>query len=483
MDLSCIPEEILLKILEFLDYRDMLWSTLVSKKWNELISNSQGFLKNTKLVVVLEESRKTLNEMECAFNRKYQNVKFKCVHTIGFEELTPKIVGHMLKLKDSCKALSMEGIVFSYQSFEPMLDFIRQFQSLEELEILATRPTKNISKSEVKPAVMPKLKVLKMERNCDWMFKNLVCENLEVLNISTTYGSRYFESREKPIKSLIKFLNQHHNIKSLSLSKLNLECDEELLPKFKWKELQIYKNEKKCYTNVFKNWNNLINAADNDSKVFIETISGVGHFGGSPYSQGSNNFLLNFLNTVGKCEKITGMRINMNYTILDRYEDFYDRLKPMEWIKALEVYFSNDYRYCESFHANEVESFFRILPNVEDLYLDYEATRFFKSENSFAFTKVKNLRLQRATEHKPQKYLPALESMEIMNYFDDWRYILSAAFLKSVKIHLEKYEYLHRVKHNTLEDYRLEILTTCLPLTKKLELVKKNRSLLSFYDG
>lgn len=439
----------------------MLTATLVSKKWNEIISNSQQFLKKTKFQVDFTKDYKTLNEMECAFNRKYQHVR---VQTVDFKVLTPEIMNHMLELKNSCKVMSMERVVFPHQSFESVLDFLSQFESLEELEISTSLPSGNVSMLNVKPAIMPKLKVLKMERNSEWMFRNLICENLEVLSINTLFGATLFHSHEKPNEHLIKFLNQNRNIKKLNLSNLSLECQEELHPKFKWKELTIYHNELNNWR-IFKNWRSLINAAVLHSKVIIESDI-----------EKNSDFFLNFLNTAGQCENISRMRINLNHTVINRYSDFYNRLMPLKWINSLELHFTRDPRmYCVKSTGEVVDSFLQMFPNVEFLYLDCEASKLLNSENAFLFTKVKKLKLERATKYRPQDYLPALESIEIMSCAtEDWQYILSAAPYKSVKIHIEVYDY--KAIHDNLENVRIAMKRSYLPSTKKLEIVKKEYS-------
>lgn len=249
-----LPNEILEKIYGFLSYKDLKRATLVSQRWNSVISSSKKFLNQTKATLKLYEYD---NDMSWILIRNYRNVCINIFKGKREESVASRVSGHHSAIKKAVMEVessldeSRDGSELmklvnppeeNFLHLQNLLQMLKNLPYIQELEI-NHYPVKNFEESEydvhAEPSVeLPCLKKLNI-KGFDPILRQLRCENLEHF-VFTVVSSAFVPSN---CNCIVGFLNTLENLKSLELFGKCIESQIELHPKFKLKLLRISEND------------------------------------------------------------------------------------------------------------------------------------------------------------------------------------------------------------------------------------------------
>lgn len=272
-----------------LNHKDMINLTMVSKKWNEIISRSEIFLKNTLLTLNPEA---LTNLDKASFSRKYENLIINNRTNQNPKlDLSDKILYEFKDFSQCLKVLTIYKCKIALKDFD---SFMKSCTNLEELKVIKLDIKGDMSNEEnfdVKIS-LPNLKKLKIyQSSC--VFNKLNSKNIEDLDVTLEMiGWNLNENEYEKVKNnFVKFLNHCENLKTLKCYFDSLDCNEELNLKSKWTKLNV------LFTLIavsrMDNWKKMISSASNESKVFMEDLK-----------QPQNEFVLNFIEMLTKNQKI-----------------------------------------------------------------------------------------------------------------------------------------------------------------------------------
>lgn len=375
MSIDSLSTQLLTQIFEYLEFEEMKTSTLVSKKWNQIISISCKFLKTTKIVLHLNE-----NEMKSLrFTRKYQQIYIKL--TFHPDNESKKILFENLNF---CSTI--EELYVDHQS--------------------AAKGKTSIFHLETSFIEFPNLKKLNIKMS-DWILSLIRCENLESLNILPSISPDiYFDN-------INLFLSKRlFNLKSITLTAVNLGSYIILNPDFKWKNLNLFPHTLKPRTiEEFDNWKRLISAADTNSTLHLDGVY-IGY-----------DFLQFILNEIA----VNGNIVKLVLGFVKRIDDkLANEMKELNGIKIL------DYK-CNRRDDN-VELLFMKIPNIETLIISYPSyDKIYLKNFNAKLEKLKNVKItfwdKNFNEQKLQQILMRLkdvfkscENFEIINTFTTKNY-------------------------------------------------------------
>jgi hypothetical protein len=378
-----IPDEVLAEILEWLSFHQMKDCCLVSQRFNEVISRSKGFLKKTYAVLNLKDD---LNLQ----GRKYQKYR---IEGKKMSPLNSNIFQQLSELGNHIKVLEMYDTDLEEKSFA---EFLKSCNNLEEIKFEYCSAKKNQDRSQIASADLMKLKKLTITGiQSHWILKHLNADNLGFFEISADSESYYQGYRGQPyLHIFISFLNKLKNLKTLVLSKINLESGR-LQPQFKWKELKLDEIEliDEDVDRLPKNYIELIKSADKGAKI---SLSGE-----------CDSELLELL--LKKANE--NRNIDTFGAYLGALEYFDIALNNISGIKSLEL---NAEPMSEP--DNRVAKLSRIFPGVETLIVDAFAIMYLERHFNCNFSNVKHLKMEILMPHMPLANLPNLEIFEVDNF-------------------------------------------------------------------
>lgn len=124
-----MPNEILLDIFAHLGQKDTLNATLVSKHWNDLISNTKKTLRKVNKIYM--DDQRMENGIP-KFTRKYESI-----HIEDLTEWHTKLLKCMRTIGSDIKLVILDKCVFFDDDFKSLLDC---FPNLQWLEIYDCHP-------------------------------------------------------------------------------------------------------------------------------------------------------------------------------------------------------------------------------------------------------------------------------------------------------------------------------------------------------
>lgn len=204
MDLSKLPNEILIKIL---NYCKVLKLTQVSRRFNDIIGNSSLLMSKIHLVI----TEKSQNSEIIKSKRKYQNILIKFNYKINQHALDI-----FEKIGENVKQLELVRCIVHEKDF---ISILESFPNLEMISIFATF-LKNEALIDKEVPLMVKLKKL-VFRNSSPKFLLFLqnSPNLKHINIVFPFNQH---------SDVNGFFKTHQNIQEIE----NLMIDETLNGKF-----------------------------------------------------------------------------------------------------------------------------------------------------------------------------------------------------------------------------------------------------------
>lgn len=254
--LSSLPNEILIKIFE--DCK-MLRLTQVSRKFNDIISNSQVLMKKVQLLITEKSSLEILESQ-----RKHQNIFIKFNYKVGEDAL--EIIR---KFGSDIKKIEMMRSIVHEKTF---YEILRAAPNLETLSIFTTFLRSDFE-VEMEPLELKKLKELNF-RNSDQKFLNFLENAIGIKNLNAAF------LHNQPPELMTNFFTKHQSIEVIENLMVSSMDDTLLaqvlsLPNLKKLSIEIDKLDMASIKNLaLENFSvkslNLFGSADNsnDLKLF-----------------------------------------------------------------------------------------------------------------------------------------------------------------------------------------------------------------------
>lgn len=228
-----LPQNILINILEYLDYEELEKLTLVSKDWFNTISTTSKFNKMSEIELHINENEIRVLKLE----KKYRKISIKLSFYPDDDEK------------------------------QNLFEFLQCCTTAEELFIKHQNLPKDKS-SSIYPLVveLPHLKKLTVW-NCDWILKCVKCDNLESIEIFPAILP------ERNFDIINMFLTTCNKLKAINLRAVNLGSVIIMHPNFKWKKLELHpRNMKERSPSEIKNWRKLVEASDDNSSIDLDGV-------------------------------------------------------------------------------------------------------------------------------------------------------------------------------------------------------------------
>lgn len=312
--------------------------TLVSSRWNSVISNSKKFLEKAKVIVDLEEDH------EVVLLRNYRNIEI-----ISQERyiLDKQILNQFVQY---CSNLKSFGLKHRGQIHKrDLIEFLQSCLSLEELDIRDCIRYKRTSIEKLDDndetiILLPKLKSFINSENY-WIFNCLKCTRLEIFNYTGSESSENFNYQLEETDTLINFINSLEYINILSLHRVMLRRSQiELNLLFKWNKLNISEFDEDPDDFSMENWKRLLRACEKGSSIFINAWD--------------DRYLVDILNEITECGNTESIKIVENSTEFFN-QRFYEHLNPMTGVKNFE------FEACAGDYYGFQRKLYTKLPNVE----------------------------------------------------------------------------------------------------------------------
>lgn len=490
-----LSSELLLKIFDNLNYKNVKNCTLVSKHWNALISEWDKFLGST--VVNLYGNDEKFKSAK--FSRKYQSLKMYCSNPnphfeCNYEEdIKFNSRPFPLPFYGNLRSLKMCCCSFHGDDFVNLL--LRHCEHLEELDLSHVKKSTDKSTVSLKNSDMKlwkisqvfkpltkssakfQLKKLKKLYICssnsvqsEWMLKNLKnCRELDILKI---HHEEFCRTSSYPaIQVLIGFLNQLTHCEKLELIGVDLgvastinEFSMDLDLKFRWKCLIL----KRIRVSYFRpqssswNWKILMKASEEKSELTWYDC----------------NMPLQIMN---KCVNMSKLKFDIGRGFVTVAELFAANLKPMPQVKFLKIrssfFYHENNEECTKFgpagagssYMNCMKMLLDVATGVESLhiksnYLKNQFThilRLINNGHSLVRT-VKNLKIDLFPEYMRMIRFPLLEYVEIsqMNFSEISMMALKRFSQNHVNLKRAKF-FVNGISH----EYELKFLFIALHLT------------------
>jgi F-box-like len=368
-----LPDEILTKIVEKLNFKQLLSSTLVCHRWNNVISCSRAFLASAKVAIQIN---KDLSENR-QFSREYSRIKltYKPEHPHDYRNYIKFILGYILRRSKKSIELELE------------INFFRT--PTEDRSVLKEFPLK---------INLPKLTKLTLRTGSDWILPNLICPNLEQIFIDR----RAWDSI-RSTDHITEFLNGDiDKVKIVKLQGIGMNSDELIVPKFKWRTLILTgpstPPDEPFTENETKNWLSLISASEENATADI----------GANLGDNLLPYVLNSVTEIGKVEKLIMRFTEANKTnTVESQLAFLTGVHDMVCIKILECYGKSI--------ANK--PFIRKCQNIEKLTLNSIENGALEQPDRITFENVKQIHFTGEIKSLPTNfYFPKLENIEFSRF-------------------------------------------------------------------
>lgn len=235
-----LPAEVWDKIFSYLPHEDLLKSTLVSKSFNKLISNSTTFIRKTglKLYKLIDHNiRPDFDHFfihEFRIKRKYRWLSFSLSRMVG-ADLYHHLLTQLIPTASDLHNVTFNGCEFSIDDFTY---FIQRCKLLRELEISSCRFKKT---SEVIPSIELSLECFRFYQSDEWILDHFNCRRVKRdLEFERAISDRY--GLNGNTDEIVRFLNKiEGDVGKLKLREVDVDkTSVELDPKFKWMELDLF---------------------------------------------------------------------------------------------------------------------------------------------------------------------------------------------------------------------------------------------------
>lgn len=236
-----VPVEIWDEIFSYLPHEDLLNSTLVSKSWNNLISNSTAFERKTCLGLdqLLEYFGNPKFDsyfiQQFRIERKYRWLSFSLSRELKQPHLHHHLLTQLMPTASNLYNVTFSGCEFSIGDF---IHFIQQCKLLKELEVSSCRFKKT---SKVIPLIELNLERFRFHESDRWILDHFDCRRVKKeicfeRVISDRHG--YNDSTDE----IVRFLNKiEGEVGKLKLQEIDVDSTSvELQPKFKWMSLGLF---------------------------------------------------------------------------------------------------------------------------------------------------------------------------------------------------------------------------------------------------
>lgn len=389
IDILILPQEIWRKIFDHLDYTELISTRLVSKSFNDIISNDPDFINHTQFNVKISTKKnlKVAKNSQRNFFRicvtyadscKYfletlllftnlTTLELNCCTFWGSEFLT------LLRVRSTIKALSFYGV---------------EVKGIEE---------------QCEPVNLKLTSIIllgNIDQNSDWIFQHLNCS--EITRFLQTNCCSYFRKSAsffkflEQIEGVIKFIRIDYIDQTGKIPLTHLKTEKSPDFKFKWDNLHMTNH-------IFKGPNELLDLP-------LDTLY-------SASSEGSTLKILslyeyeemgNSIKVLKSCTNINSLDLDCNlaifiesYLIASTSESF----KPVESIKNLTLC-----NRCSSIDSTLMTEILKIFPNIENLRLKFGVLQSITSSNiKLMDSKIKSLSLELVCD---------LENYFYTNYID-----------------------------------------------------------------
>lgn len=218
--METLPKELLIDILNYLPFRDLLQVSLVCVNFNEIINDSSKLLRKFRLNL----NSRTLSDKEWIGSRNYCRVLMRATSSMSLN-IVKSISENLIELR----------IMYGKMHLRSLTRILIKSSKLKELSIVKL----NFISKDVLKEPLPVLKLNKLHYNGDKVLFRILMESsvksVSVYSISNTSDE---------IKYFKKFLKVQKNLESLELSSFNedlkiFEDDELLSVDFRLKKLLI----------------------------------------------------------------------------------------------------------------------------------------------------------------------------------------------------------------------------------------------------
>lgn len=413
-EITDIPVEMQIKILDYLDYESMKNACLACKDWNAIILSSKKFINSTKIVIGLMDLE-FLNSNNHLQMTKISRMSNSLVldghkenirgHILQEHELK-QIVGVINEFSEPIASLTIQKFTVNcYQYFNQIIQACSNLKELELKEIMRVKDAKE----------------LESEMNCIKNLDKLIINDFGSLLEQMEMRHRYYCSFERKKKSLqehttVECLNKIEGLNTLIIRRISLFSGKILTPKFNWNHLKVIECDD-LYANAGLSWENLINAAALGAKASLDCF---------------NARLTGYLMEKIRLQRnITQMKIDLNYDMVRiicccEREDKFNHLKILK-IRKRELKFDKHPGKYEKISEKCLNFFMEKFPNVKLLDISSTAAQYLFSvfENhddpSFriqGFHAVKKLKINKLRECNTMKRVmtfPSLETLEIVD--------------------------------------------------------------------
>ncbi|CRL06401.1 CLUMA_CG019181, isoform A [Clunio marinus] len=211
--ISFFPSEITAKIFNYLDAKDILAASEVSKSWYNFIADSSHCLRKVKLnfnPMMIRDGEGIDNWVSIMENnqRSYENID---ITGIFFRNVMQAL--DMMKTSTRWKKMDMES-----SSFNSRMDYSIYFneisETMEDLRMKNIRVRNNHHDAVARDLSFPKLKVLQACMIAPAIIEDVFCN---MTTIEKLYLSSYYLTK-KAKDNIVKLLKSNTNLKDLQLS-------------------------------------------------------------------------------------------------------------------------------------------------------------------------------------------------------------------------------------------------------------------------
>jgi hypothetical protein len=253
-----LPLEIVIKILENLEFRELKNASLVCKQWNIAVSISNKFLDKALYRSTFSQS-------------SIRNYRHLALINVSKNYDIPRYRNQLLDFSCFIRSLYLYDINVLGDIF---MKFLQSCDLLEELHLVDIKNQRSSDGNTIQPTAQvyclgKNIKEFELI-SCEWMLDHLTIENVSMKEISLTCPKYLIHNVNSDVFKfqIINFLNRLNNIKVQKLAlKYPLDCNLELTPKFEWNELIL---ETKFLMNNFElnhNWTSIFKSASENSKL------------------------------------------------------------------------------------------------------------------------------------------------------------------------------------------------------------------------
>lgn len=396
-----LPNEIMYKlIIDNQDHARLKILCTVSRRWNNIISNSTEFLINTKLTIDLEKEKDYLSRDGSQIRREYDSLSLNGWMS-NFERvsLDRTLLNNLSNTMSGLKEISLSHISISKRRLKTMLQLTLNLGKLELaglVEISKIGHKAKRMKSE--PEALKYLRKLTVN-SCDWVLELIKCPKLKYFHLVDT-------DYRKSTSLLNNFFNElKSDLECLSLTRVNFKTDiKSLAPSFKWKRLNLSGPIVFGGITNLAAYGKLAHLAHEDAQLMFD------------YGRGSIDNKV-FVKVLSESKNVTKVYIsNFDPQELNPANSVaISRMGTMNKVKSLVF---QPGKHSNTFDRQRLRvrlaELFEKFKNIENLEIR-NCECFSPHDAASAFSKVQNLKLH-VSRSMSLLQLPSLESLEVEEF-------------------------------------------------------------------